>query len=61
MLKYDSIEELVKAATQKNKKISEIVLADEAKQMEKNAAELYAKMAENFKVMCASVVTGMDP
>ena len=61
MLKYDSIEELVKAATQKNKKISEIVLADEAKQLEKNAADLYAKMAENFKVMCASVVTGMDP
>ncbi len=61
MLKYDSIADLVKAAEKENKKISEIVLADEAKEMERTPADLYAQMAESFKVMQASVVTGMDP
>ena len=60
MLKYDAIAELVKAAEKKKLKLSEVILADEAQQMEKKPEELYAQMAESFDVMCASVKTGMD-
>ena len=58
MLKYDSIAELVEAATKEEKKISELVLADQAAAAEADPATLYARMEKNFDVMCASVEAG---
>ena len=61
MLKYKDIAELVQAATESNKKISEIILADQAADMEKAPEDVYAQMEENFEVMCQAVLTGQDP
>lgn len=59
MIKYDSIHKLIKEAEKKNKKISEVVLEDQAKAMEKAEAELYKKMEESFEVMLSSVKEGL--
>ncbi len=59
MIKYDSIHKLIKEAEKKNKKISEVVLEDQAKAMEKSEAELYKKMEESFEVMLSSVKEGL--
>lgn len=59
MIKYDSIHKLIKEAEKKNKKISEVVLEDQAKAMEKAETELYKKMEESFKVMLSSVKEGL--
>lgn len=61
MLLYQTIEELLAAAAAQNKKISEIVLADQAAQMEKTEQEVYAQMEQSFDVMCDSVLQGQDP
>lgn len=61
MLSYTSIYELCKEADKQNKKISEIVLNDEALQMEQTEQALFDKMAENFKIMCQAVNEGKNP
>ena len=58
MLKYETIAELVSEAEKRNIKISELVLEDQAKSMEKNSAELYEKMQKNFHIMIDSVKDG---
>ena len=58
MLKYDSISELVEAAGAG--KISELVLADQAKSMDIPAEEIYARMEKSFDVMCEAVMAGQD-
>ncbi|MDD6283675.1 MAG: L-serine ammonia-lyase, iron-sulfur-dependent, subunit alpha, partial [Oribacterium sp.] len=60
MLKYQSIEELVKAAEAANATISALVLADQAKEMECTEQEIYERMERSFDVMVASVQTGND-
>jgi L-serine dehydratase len=59
MLKYESLAELVNEATKRNIKISELVLADQAKSMEKSELELYEQMELNFSIMKDSVADGM--
>ena len=59
MLKYDSIQKLVKEAEKKNKKISELVLEDQAKALETTTEAVYAKMEASFDVMLSSVKGGM--
>ena len=59
MLKYESISELVEEAEKRNIKISELVLEDQAKDMEKTPLELYEKMEVSFQVMTESVKSGM--
>ena len=59
MLKYESLAELVNEATKQNIKISELVLADQAKSMEKSELELYEQMELNFSIMKDSVADGM--
>ena len=59
MLKYESIRELVEEAERNKKKISEIVLADQAASMEKTPQEIYEKMEISFRVMCDSVNAGL--
>ena len=60
MLQYDSINELVKAASENNKKISELVLDDQANFMDVPAEELYSRMEKSFDVMCEAVKKGQD-
>ncbi len=60
MLKYESIAELVSEAENSNKKISELVLEDQALSMEKSQAEIYETMKRSFEVMQEAVKTGMD-
>ncbi len=59
MLKYESLAELVSKATNRNIKISELVLEDQAKSMEKSELELYEQMELNFSIMKDSVADGM--
>lgn len=59
MIKYESIEELVNEALKQNKKISELVIADQARTMEKSESEIYEKMELNFQIMRDSVKEGM--
>ena len=58
MLKYESIDELVREAEQRGVKISELVLADQAEAMEMSTLELYEKMEIDFFVMVNSVQEG---
>ena len=60
MIQYDSINELVKAAVQNNKKISELVLEDQANFMDLPAEDLYSRMEKSFDVMCEAVKKGQD-
>ena len=59
MLKYESLAELVNEATKRNIKISELVLEDQSKSMEKSELELYEQMELNFSIMKDSVADGM--
>lgn len=59
-LQYKSVEELVEAAQACGKKISEIVLEEQAEAMEKSPEEVYEVMAASFQVMKQSVVEGMN-
>ena len=59
MLKYDSIQKLVKEAEKKNKKISQLVLEDQSKSMEKTEEEVFSQMENSFDVMLSSVKEGM--
>ncbi|MGX8700773.1 L-serine ammonia-lyase, iron-sulfur-dependent, subunit alpha [Caproiciproducens sp.] len=58
---YYSVEDLVGAAARENKKISEIVLEDQSRELEKPEPELYRTMLESFRVMRQSVEDGIDP
>ena len=61
MLKYESIAELTAEAERLGRRISEVVLADQAEALEMSEAEVYAKMAEDFRIMRESVAEGMKP
>lgn len=59
-LHYNSVEELVNAALSSNKKISEIVIEQQAEDMETTQEALYSTMKKSFEVMKRSVINGMD-
>ena len=58
---YQSLSSLVKAAEDENKPISELVLIQQAEQMECSEEELYKRMAENYKIMKECIEPGCDP
>ena len=60
MLKYESIDELVREAEKRGVKISELVLADQAEAMEVTEMELYEKMEIDFSVMVSAVEAGQE-
>lgn len=60
-LKYLSIAELVDQATAQGKRISQIVLRDQAEQMDAEPQVLFRKMRENYHVMQESIQKGADP
>ena len=51
MFTYTSIAELVEAAEKSGKKISELVLADQAESMEQSQEELFDRMSTDLDVM----------
>ena len=58
MLKYESIRELVLAAGQAGRKISEVVLEDQSQSLELSEEALYDTMRKSFEVMKKAVITG---
>ena len=58
MFTYTSIAELVEAAEKSGKKISELVLADQAESMEQRPEELFDKMSTDLDVMADAVKFG---
>lgn len=60
-LKYLSIAELVDQAASQGKRISQIVLRDQAEQMDTEPQVLFRKMRENYHVMQESIQKGADP
>lgn len=61
MLEYGSISELVSAALESGKSISEVVIEDQAEQLEMPFSELYRRMEQRLAVMEAAVKSGMNP
>ena len=61
MLEYDSIDRLVREAESRGVRISELVLADQAKAMEQTELEVYESMELDFFVMSHSVKEGEKP
>ena len=60
-LKYTSIAELVNVATERGELISQIVLRDQAEQMDVEPKVLFQKMRSNYQVMRESIQKGTDP
>lgn len=60
-LKYDSIAALIDAANQTGQKISELVLEQQAQQMECSPESLYQSMQKSYTVMAESVEAGCAP
>ncbi|NMB95595.1 MAG: L-serine ammonia-lyase, iron-sulfur-dependent, subunit alpha, partial [Clostridiaceae bacterium] len=59
MLTYKSVKEIVEIAEREQKNISDIIIAEQAVQLNSSIKELYDKMAHNFKVMKDSVEKGL--
>lgn len=59
MLKYESIDEIVKEAEKQNMKISQLILEDQAKAIDESKDAIYARMEESFDVMLEAVKYGM--
>ncbi|MEG1888555.1 MAG: L-serine ammonia-lyase, iron-sulfur-dependent, subunit alpha [Lachnospiraceae bacterium] len=60
-LTYKSLKEMVNTATQFDMTISELVLIEQASQMECSKADLYDKMERQYDVMISSVEAGLQP
>ncbi len=61
MFQYNSLAELVAAAEQAEKPLSEIVLQEQAEAAENTPEAMYETMARAFQVMQESVQDGLDP
>ena len=59
MISYDSIQELVDKAKKKGKLISELVLEDQARQMERSQKELIEEMRKSLRVMAEAAAKGL--
>lgn len=60
MFKYDTISELVAEAEKQAKKISELVLEDQAASCETTKEEMYKRMFKSFRIMQTSVDDGLE-
>lgn len=58
MIKYESIRELTGEAQRQHLKISELVLVNQAEEMEADPGELYERMRNSFDIMRESVTAG---
>lgn len=60
-LKYTSIAELVAVSEREGELISQIVVRDQAEQMDTDPTTLFKKMRDNYHVMQESIQKGTDP
>ena len=60
-LDYTSLAALLAAAEAAGRPLSELVLAQQAEEMELPPAEVYGRMARRYAVMAESAVQGCDP
>lgn len=60
MFKYDTVSELVAEAEKQGKKISELVLEDQAAACETTKEEMYKRMFKSFRIMQTSVDDGLE-
>ena len=60
-LRYNSLAGLVRAATESGRQISELVLADQAKQMERDPKLLFQEMDRRLTVMDEAADEGVQP
>lgn len=60
MFKYDTISELVAETEKQGKKISELVLEDQAAACETTKEEMYKRMFKSFRIMQTSVDDGLE-
>ena len=60
MLDYQSVKALCQAAQEQGRPLSQLVLEDQAEQMELSEEEIYSRMEESFDVMCEAVRRGQD-
>ena len=56
MLSYYSFQEIVDEAVAQGKKIGEVILADQAAQLNCPSEEIYRKMEASFDVMVLSLI-----
>ena len=61
MLEYDSVAALCQAAEEKGVLLSELVLQDQAEEMEISTETLYGRMEENLQVMRQAIRAGTMP
>ena len=61
MLQYESIRTLCRTAQQEGKTISEVVLADQAAQMELSEEVLFERMEQSLQVMQDAIAAGRNP
>ena len=61
MLSYFSFQEIVEEATKQGKKISDIILHDQALQLNRPEEVIYQQMEASFDVMIESTHAGADP
>lgn len=61
MLRYESIEELVKAAEKSGRLLSELTLEQQAAQIERPEEEIYEGMRCSLQVMREAVADGINP
>ena len=59
-MKYDSLRALVERAEAEQTAISELVIRDEAAELECSCEEVFERMRRNLQVMRESVVSGME-
>ena len=60
-LNYHSIEALLNAAKENHCRLSKLVLAQQAQQMEVTEEKVYEKMRENYQVMASCIQPGSAP
>lgn len=60
MISYKSIQELVDTATSTGKKLSEVIMEDQARALGKSEAELYQEMKYRLDVMKESLLKGLS-
>lgn len=60
-LNYSSVEALLNAAEANNCRLSELVLTQQAEQMELSREEVYQRMLDNYRVMSACIEPGCKP
>lgn len=59
MLGYDSVQKLIEAACEQKRKISALVLEDQAESMEKTQEQVYDEMRRDFLVMKEAAAEGL--